>query len=275
MTALEQLSRKALDDCTQLADLVERTESNFSAVCSLHKKLTYTNEHQKCLLELYKKDVQSKTMELVALKATISQKRDSLASKTQDTVNRESASERELEMQTEACRNSQRQLEETRKENKTFMESLAEAHKLLDRHVQSIIKHKETEAAVHVELDEIKTENKMLKESLDKKLEEEKMMEHTLRCHKEELLQQKQVLESRLGDLQKQYDSLSEAHNSLEQLNSNWSEKNMVQKTKIEAMTNEEDELKRRLTQAEESYHSQREINKQLKSSFENEVLNL
>ena len=86
---------------------------------------------------------------------------------------------------------------------------------------------------------------------------------------------QKQVLESRLGDLQKQYDSLSEAHNSLEQLNSNWSEKNMVQRTKIEAMTNEEDELKRRLTQAEESYQSQREINEQLKSSFENEVLNL
>ena len=70
------------------------------------------------------------------------------------------------------------------------MESLEEAHKLLDRHVQSIIKHKETEAAVHLELDEIKTENKMLKESLDKKLEEEKMMEHTLRCHKDELLQQ-------------------------------------------------------------------------------------
>ena len=43
---------------------------------------------------------------------------------------------------------------------------------------------------IHLELDEIKTENKMLKESLDKTLEEEKMMEYTLRSHKEELLQQ-------------------------------------------------------------------------------------
>ena len=43
---------------------------------------------------------------------------------------------------------------------------------------------------IHLELDEIKTENKMLKESLDKTLEEKKMMEYTLRSHKEELLQQ-------------------------------------------------------------------------------------
>ena len=69
-----------------------------SVVSRLHRKLIYTNEHQKCLLESHEKDVESKTLELVALKAAISQRRDSLASKSHETVNRESALERELRM---------------------------------------------------------------------------------------------------------------------------------------------------------------------------------
>ena len=69
-----------------------------SAASRLHKKLIYTNEHQKCLLKSYEKDIESKTLELVALRAAISQRRDSLASKSHETVNRESALERELRM---------------------------------------------------------------------------------------------------------------------------------------------------------------------------------
>ena len=69
------------------------------------------------------------------------------------------------------------------------MESLEAAHELLDRHAQSINKHNEIEAVVHLELDEIKTENKVLKETLDKNQEEKQMMENTLRCHKEESAQ--------------------------------------------------------------------------------------
>ena len=66
------------------------------------------------------------------------------------------------------------------------MESLEAAHKLLDRHVQSINKHNEIEAVVHLELDEIKTENKALKETLNKNQDDNQMMENTLRSHKEE-----------------------------------------------------------------------------------------
>ena len=79
---------------------LEMTVCSFivSAVSRLHRKLIYTNEHQKCLLESHEKHVESKTLELVALKAAISQRRDSLASKSHETVNRESALERELRM---------------------------------------------------------------------------------------------------------------------------------------------------------------------------------
>ncbi|XP_067045807.1 coiled-coil domain-containing protein 73-like [Acropora muricata] len=275
MTALEQRSRAALDECTRLADLVERTESNFSVVSRLHRKLIYTNEHQKCLLESHEKDVESKTLELVALKAAISQRRDSLASKSHETVNRESALERELRMKTDMCEHSQRQLDETRQENKKLVESLEAAHKLLDRHVLSINKHNEIEAVVHLELDEIKTENKALKETLNKNQDDNQMMENTLRCHKEESAKLKQVLESRLEDLQKQHDSLSEAHNSLEQLNSNCSQKNMEQRTKIEAMIKEEDELGKRLNQTEETLEKMRETNDQLKKNLQAETSSL
>ncbi len=88
-----------------------------------------------------------------------------------------------------------------------------------------------------------------------------------LRCY------QKQALESRLEDQQKEYESLSEAHNSLEQLNSNWSEQNMEQKTKIESMVKEVHDLTMRLAQAEESIKSQEKTNEELKNTYSNEVL--
>ncbi len=80
-------------------------------------------------------------------------------------------------------------------------------------------------------------------------------------------------MESRLDDLQKEHESLSEAHNSLEQLNSNWSEQNMEQRTKIETMVKEVHDLTMRLAQAEESIKSQEETNEELKNTYSNEVL--
>ena len=68
---------------------------------------------------------------------------------------------------------------------------------------------------------------------------------------------------------------MSEAHNSLEQLNSNWSEKNMGQQTRIASLLKEVDELRYRLTQAEEMELSQKKMNQKLKETFEMEVLKL
>ena len=65
---------------------------------------------------------------------------------------------------------------------------------------------------------------------------------------------------------------MSEAHNSLEQLNSNWSEQNMEQKAKIASMLKEVDELKMSLSQAEESVQSQKEMNRQLQETLQNKV---
>lgn len=63
---------------------------------------------------------------------------------------------------------------------KKLMQSLEEAHKLLDRHVQSINKHCELEAVAHLELDETKTECHTLKESLEKEQQEKLSLEETL-----------------------------------------------------------------------------------------------
>ena len=70
------------------------------------------------------------------------------------------------------------------------MESLNEAHKLLDRHVQSINKHNEIEAAAHLELDELKTQNNILMKTVENEQQEKKIMEDTLKCDKEEWKQQ-------------------------------------------------------------------------------------
>lgn len=47
----------------------------------------------------------------------------------------------------------------------------------------------------------------------------------------------------------------------------------MEQKTEIESMLKEEDELKVRLTQAEERIQSEKERNEELKNAYSNEVL--
>lgn len=80
-------------------------------------------------------------------------------------------------------------------------------------------------------------------------------------------------MESRLENLQREHNSLSEAHNSLEQLNSNWSEHNMQQKTKIESMQKELDELGTRLAQDEENLQAQKGIQGELKKTHSDEVL--
>ena len=66
------------------------------------------------------------------------------------------------------------------------MQSLKEAHNLLDRHVQSINKHCELEAVAHLELDEIKTECQTLNESVIKEREEKQHLEDALKCRKTE-----------------------------------------------------------------------------------------
>lgn len=65
---------------------------------------------------------------------------------------------------------------------------------------------------------------------------------------------------------------MTEAHNSLEQLNSNWSERNTEQKAQIESMLKDVDELRLQLTQAEKSIETQKQNNEKLKKAFENEV---
>lgn len=80
-------------------------------------------------------------------------------------------------------------------------------------------------------------------------------------------------MESRLENLQREHNSLSEAHNSLEQLNSNWSEHNMQQKIKIESMQKELDELGTRLAQDEENLQAQKGIEEELKKTHSDEVL--
>lgn len=61
----------------------------------------------------------------------------------------------------------------------------------------------------------------------------------------------------------------------MEQLNSNWSERNMEQKTKMESMLKEVDELKRLLVQAEERIQSQKGTTEELNRTNSNEVLHV
>ncbi|XP_022777745.1 uncharacterized protein LOC111319189 [Stylophora pistillata] len=126
----------------------------------------YTNEHQKCVIQSCRRELECKKFELVALKAAVSQKKDSLSSDIDKERSRPDALERELQMQNGICRKLQSQQEDSRKENEKLMLSLEEAHALLDRHVQSINKHCELEAVAHLELDETKTECRTLKECL-------------------------------------------------------------------------------------------------------------
>ena len=58
----------------------------------------YTNEHQKCLLQSCKRDLECKKFELVALKATVAQKKDSSSNNAEKERSRADALERELQM---------------------------------------------------------------------------------------------------------------------------------------------------------------------------------
>ena len=82
---------------------------------------------------------------------------------------------------------------------------------------------------------------------------------------------QKESLRDRLEELQKEYDSLSQAHNSLEQLNSNWSERNMEQRNTIGTMQQEMDDLNNQRAQAAEEARSHLTALEQLKKTHLNE----
>ena len=69
---------------------------------------------------------------------------------------------------------------------KKLMQSLEEAHALLDRHVQSINKHCELEEVAHLELDETKTECRTLKKCLDNELHIKLNLEETLQARETE-----------------------------------------------------------------------------------------
>lgn len=69
-----------------------------SEASRLNRKLMYTNEHQKCLLESHKRELESKKFELVALKATVAQKNYSSLRSTEEERSRADALERELQM---------------------------------------------------------------------------------------------------------------------------------------------------------------------------------
>ena len=69
-----------------------------SAASQLHRKLMYTNEHQKCLLETHKRELESKKFELVTLKALVAQKKESSMCSAEEEGSRADALERELQM---------------------------------------------------------------------------------------------------------------------------------------------------------------------------------
>lgn len=58
----------------------------------------YTNEHQKCQLESYKRELEAKKFELVTLKAMVAQKKDSSMRNADVERNRADALERDLQM---------------------------------------------------------------------------------------------------------------------------------------------------------------------------------
>ena len=58
----------------------------------------YTNEHQKCRLESYKRELESKKFELVTLKAIAAQKKDYSVRNADEERSRADALERELQM---------------------------------------------------------------------------------------------------------------------------------------------------------------------------------
>ena len=58
----------------------------------------YTNEHQKCILESYKKELESKKFELITLKAIVAQRKDSSMRNADEERNRADALEMELQM---------------------------------------------------------------------------------------------------------------------------------------------------------------------------------
>ena len=58
----------------------------------------YTNDHQKCLLESHKRELESKKFELVTLKAIVAQKKDSSVRNVEEERSRADALQRELQM---------------------------------------------------------------------------------------------------------------------------------------------------------------------------------
>ena len=83
-----------------MSDFLANIPLLVSAASRLHKKLMYTNEHQKCSLESCKRELQAQKFELVSLKAAAAQDKGCTMSKKDEKHNRVDSLEQELRMVT-------------------------------------------------------------------------------------------------------------------------------------------------------------------------------
>ncbi|XP_013394011.1 synaptonemal complex protein ZEP1-like [Lingula anatina] len=190
-----------------------------------------------------REELGSKEVVIDGLRQELVETKASLSSQPQDVVEKMSrlqhsvdSLEKELKSQEDMVKGLREQLAETVTEKNTLTSSLNEAHLLVDRHVQSNTSLTTQLTTAQADLEALRTQNDQLKVDSEAVAGQMKEQEVLHQEEKEAWKKEETSLQDRLSSLQKDYEVLSKAHGSLEELNTMWAGRNVDLTEEVERL---------------------------------------
>eukprot|EP00731_Ephydatia_muelleri_P011071 Em0005g1657a len=208
---LEEKCVQVTQRVTEVSEQIEKVEANVKEAVRLNNNLMLANHHQKCSLARCQQDLELCRRELQQARAQHSSSQSSELALNGDTSRVRSA-EQELKMQIELNRQLQNQLLQLRDEHQSIIQSLRDAHVLIERHTESCVKMAANEAGLQEELDSKQDRLNALEENL----KASSIMCDTLEDTLNQQRQKHADVSHRLVTLQSEYTSLETRYELLE-----------------------------------------------------------
>ncbi|KAL5014828.1 hypothetical protein ScPMuIL_009098 [Solemya velum] len=226
LSTLEQKCKSLSGLCHEMSESQQQLEKNVSEAVKLNKTLMYVNDHQKCIVEQQKTDITSLRDQVVQLNVKIQsqpvQETTHLKLEQEVVTLNQQILAGELMKETLA-----KEVGEYREKYQANIESLKDAHSIIERHLQCLQTHKEEADDLKEQLnqkDKLVSELKGGLDQANKDLTVEKsQFTHAVDTWREE----EEKLKGNLREVSELLAKATRAQSEVEELNSKWSTENM------------------------------------------------
>ncbi|XP_013400709.1 synaptonemal complex protein ZEP1-like [Lingula anatina] len=233
---LEKKTRMFTQDVKKVMEVQERLELNVKEGIKINRQLSETNTNLREELGSKEAVIDGLRQELVETKASLSSQPQDVVEKISRLQHSVDSLEKELKSQEDMVKGLREQLAETVTEKNTLTSSLKEAHLLVDRHIQSNTSLSSQLTTAQADLEALRTQNDQLKADSEAKAGQMKEQEALHQEETEAWKKEETSLQERLSGLQKDYEVLSKAHGSLEELNTMWAGRNVDLTEEVERL---------------------------------------